>query len=112
MRRAVKLAALVFLAAAGVAQAQAPAAERGKLLYETHCIACHSTQVHWRDQRLVKTWDGLLVQVARWQGNMVLRWNRDDIYAVAEHLNRLYYHFTPTRGQVASRSSAEAGKGL
>jgi cytochrome c len=29
---------------------------RGQLLYETHCIACHSTQVHWRDQHVVRDW--------------------------------------------------------
>jgi mono/diheme cytochrome c family protein len=23
---------------------------RGERLYTTHCIACHSTQMHWRDK--------------------------------------------------------------
>lgn len=28
-------------------------AVRGELLYATHCIACHSDKVHWRDKKLV-----------------------------------------------------------
>src|ERR1700757_114536 len=39
----------------------------GALLYETHCIACHTTQVHWRDQRLATDWTTLSAQVRRWQ---------------------------------------------
>ena len=44
--------ALLFLAAAVTANAQTrDGISRGELLYTTHCIACHSTQVHWRDKR-------------------------------------------------------------
>lgn len=66
---------------------------RGELLYSTHCIACHTTHVHWRDQRLAKDWNSLAGQVRRWQGNTGLRWNDEDIAAVTRYLNTLYYHF-------------------
>jgi mono/diheme cytochrome c family protein len=66
---------------------------RGELLYSTHCIACHTTHVHWRDQRLATDWAGLKKQVNRWQNNAGLRWNNEDIEAVSKYLNTLYYHF-------------------
>ena len=25
---------------------------RGELLYSTHCIACHTSQMHWRDKKV------------------------------------------------------------
>lgn len=85
-----------FLAAAtGILPLQAQAADpgRGELLYDTHCIACHSAQVHWRDQRLVEDWSTLTAQVRRWQSTVGLNWNDQDIAAVAEYLNKLYYRF-------------------
>jgi mono/diheme cytochrome c family protein len=67
---------------------------RGKLLYETHCISCHSTQVHWRDKRLAQDWTGLQAQVARWQSNAGLRWSGEDVTEVARYLNTRYYRFS------------------
>lgn len=32
-----------------------PTASRGELLYSTHCIACHSTQIHWREKNWLVT---------------------------------------------------------
>ena len=26
---------------------------RGELLYSTFCMSCHTTEAHWRDQRIV-----------------------------------------------------------
>jgi mono/diheme cytochrome c family protein len=68
-----------------------PPATRGQLLYETHCIACHTTQMHWRDGRIVSDWAGLLVQVRRWQATAKLNWRDEDIEAVARHLNDTVY---------------------
>ena len=61
--RRVLVLALAAAALAGPAAAQ----NRGELLYTTHCIACHSTQMHWRDQKLVTDWPSLKAQVRRWQ---------------------------------------------
>jgi cytochrome c5 len=67
------------------------AAERGQLLYETHCIACHDTQIHWRDQRRVQDWAGLLAQVRAWQARALLGWSDADVESVARHLNERIY---------------------
>ncbi|HEV2007734.1 MAG TPA: hypothetical protein VGQ88_03325 [Burkholderiales bacterium] len=52
------LAAMIAVAATAVflnaGTAYAADIDRGKLLYETHCSACHTAQAHWRDQRIVK----------------------------------------------------------
>jgi mono/diheme cytochrome c family protein len=76
---------------AGTAAA-APNVERGRMLYENTCNACHTTQPHWRSQRLVATWSDLVAQVTRWQGVAGVRWNSDDIRDVATFLNEQFYH--------------------
>lgn len=88
------------LSAAGVALAgmfapagPASAQSRGELLYTIHCIACHSTQVHWRDQRLATDWDSLKEQVRLWQGRAQLAWTDDDIVEVTRYLDRRIYRF-------------------
>ena len=67
---------------------------RGELLYSTHCIACHTAQVHWRDKKQSTDWDTLEKQVRRWQAAGMLQWSEDDINEVTRHLNDSYYHFT------------------
>lgn len=66
---------------------------RGELLYSTHCIACHSDKVHWRDKKLAKDFKSLRVEVRRWQKTAALGWSDDDISAVALYLNTLHYHY-------------------
>lgn len=83
-----------------------PDTPRGEMLYTTHCIACHTTQVHWRENRLAENWSSLNAQVRRWQSNEQLSWNDDDIRAVARYLNKLYYHF-PEDEKAASSRPAE-----
>jgi hypothetical protein len=85
--------ALCLLAACAAAAFAAPAAaqSRGELLYTTHCVACHGTQIHWRDKRLVTDWGSLLVQVRRWQSNAALGWSEEDVLQVARHLNDTIY---------------------
>ena len=68
---------------------------RGELLYTTHCIACHTEQVHWRDKKLARDWTSLRLQVRRWQGNAALGWNNADVAEVTRYLNTRYYHFQP-----------------
>ncbi len=70
---------------------------RGALLYDTHCIACHNTEVHWRDKSVVKDWSSLIGEVRRWQASTTLRWSEDDILQVAQYLDALYYHLPPPK---------------
>ncbi len=83
------LAACTVLAFGAPVRAQT----RGELLYTTHCIACHSSQIHWREKRLATDWGSLLVQVRRWQANAALGWTEDDVLQVARHLNETLYRF-------------------
>lgn len=69
-------------------------ASRGELLYSTHCIACHNTQIHWREKKLVSNWKSLLSEVQRWQETLMLEWNKDDNKEVARYLNVIYYRYT------------------
>jgi cytochrome c5 len=82
------------LALAGAAQAQAvPPPSRGQLLYETHCIECHNTQMHWRTRKQARDWDSLKAQVRRWQATANLGWTEADVTDVARHLNETIYQF-------------------
>jgi cytochrome c len=65
--------------------------ERGRLLYETYCIACHTTQAHWRDKHIVQSWADLLYQVTRMQSNAGQEWGMSEIIDVAAYLNDLFY---------------------
>lgn len=86
---------LVLAVLAGLlafAGARADAA-RGALLYDNHCIACHSTQMHWRDQRLANDWASLRALVQRWQGAAQLNWSDEELDDVTRHLNERFYRF-------------------
>lgn len=84
---------------------------RGELLYSTHCIGCHSVQMHWRDAKVATDWRSLKEQVRRWQNSSGLTWTDAEINAVARHLNTLYYHFPPdervARSPAAPRSNIQ-----
>lgn len=103
MLAACTLAAAV-MAHAGLAQGQS----RGELLYSTHCIACHTAEVHWRDKRLATDWESLRQEVRRWQANAGLGWSDDEIDDVARYLNLRHYNFpTPHRQAALLRRTNE-----
>jgi mono/diheme cytochrome c family protein len=66
---------------------------RGELLYSTHCITCHSTQMHWRDKKVATNWSILKAEVRQWQSTSGLGWSEEDVTAVARYLNVQFYHF-------------------
>jgi mono/diheme cytochrome c family protein len=112
----IKRSLLACLAAcalpAASAQPAAPSA-RGELLYSTHCIACHSREVHWRQKKLATDWASLAAQVRRWAGNSGLGWSDDEIADVARYLNAVHYRFavpsvTGSGGDAFPRSIAQA----
>lgn len=94
LRKSIPVMLLVLTGSLAAAKAQAmPDPQRGELLYSNHCIACHSTQIHWRDKKLVEDYRGLLAEVGRWQKLGGLGWSDEDISAVARYLNTLFYHY-------------------
>jgi len=71
------------------------AESRGELLYSTHCIACHTTQMHWRDKKVATDWTSLKFQVRRWQDASSLSWSESDIQEVTRYLNESIYRYPP-----------------
>lgn len=91
--RFVPFAFALALVLAAPAHAQGAAPSRGQLLYGNHCVECHTTQMHWRDQRLARDWGTLKAQVRRFQGIAGLNWSEDDVDAVTRYLNETIYRF-------------------
>lgn len=89
----------LFIAMALAASARAES--RGQLLYAAHCIACHTTQMHWRDQRVATDWTRLKAEVRRWQGTAALNWSDADIVEVARYLNESIYRYPQTADPLA-----------
>jgi mono/diheme cytochrome c family protein len=88
------LAAVAALVLASPIQAQAQAQlSRGQLLYSTHCVECHTSQMHWRDKRLASDWATLKIWVRKWQEEARLHWTEEDVEAVARYLNETIYQF-------------------
>ncbi len=94
MKIKANLAALIVLSLAG-ASALAQDAQRGKLLYETHCLACHYERIHKRDpsRSLVRTSPQLRLEVAQRAANTGQRFTLGDLDDIAEYLNRTHYKF-------------------
>ena len=88
---------LVLAAGSHAVSAQGTAVPtRGQLLYNTHCVACHDTQMHWRKSRKANNWKNLVAQVRHWQSTEKLQWTEDDITQVARYLNETIYHYPLT----------------
>lgn len=66
-------------------------AERGRLLYETHCGSCHYERVHDRLRSEIKDLAQLRDMVARWAPQTKHRFTPEDIDDVVEYLNRSHY---------------------
>ncbi len=77
-----------------------PVQSRGELLYTTHCIACHTSELHWRDNRRAFDWNSLNAQVRLWQGNTGLQWSEADIADVVGYLNDRIYHYPQGAGDL------------
>ena len=92
-----------------VAAPSAMAQSRGELLYTTHCISCHTTQMHWRDDRSASDWVTLQAQVRRWQNAVSLAWSEGDILEVSRFLNESIYHFEQPLAPISSLSLVANG---
>ena len=85
--RSIASLVLAFLAC----NAGAQDAERGRLLYETHCGGCHYERVHDRARSDIKDLSDLRETVARWAEQTKHRFGAGDIGDVVEYLNRSHY---------------------
>ena len=78
---------LAFLAC----PAHAQDADRGRLLYETHCGGCHYERVHDRARSDIKDLPDLRDTVERWAQQTKYRFSAEDLDDVVEYLNRSHY---------------------
>ena len=89
--------ALLAAGALGVAPAgwgaETPSFERGRALYENHCVVCHTAKVHRRVPPLPLGVDDLRYIVKLWASQQGLRWSSEDIEDVVHYLNRTHYRF-------------------
>ena len=65
--------------------------DRGRMLYQNHCVACHESRVHIREARKVKTYADLDRFARRFAGLAGVEWGDDDMVLVIEYLNRTHY---------------------
>ena len=89
------IASLLLLALALPLQAQD--LQRGKLLYETHCAACHTERLHGREKTSVKTMADLRDMVALWAKQTKRAFTLDELEDVALYLNQSHYHLQAAR---------------
>ena len=68
-------------------------AERGRQIYETHCLACHYERIHKRDpsRSLIRSFAGLRIEVASRADLTRQRFSVEDLDDIAEYLNRSHY---------------------
>ncbi len=91
MKPALGLLAALMLAL----PAQAQDVGRGKLLYETHCLACHYERIHQRDasKSLVRSFSALRIEVAN-RGLLTERkFTPEELDNIAAFLDRSHYRF-------------------
>jgi hypothetical protein len=65
--------------------------ERGRLLYENHCLGCHESVVHVREQRRVRSAPALRAEVTARAQAARLHWTAEDVDDVVRYLDRRYY---------------------
>ena len=68
-------------------------AERGRSLYENHCVACHTSKVHRREPRMTANGAQLYKIVDNWQTERGLRWSREETDDVVFYLRLTQYNF-------------------
>ena len=68
-------------------------AQRGKALYELHCLTCHYERIHSRDtsRSLIRSLPQLRTEVARRAAQTGQRFTVEDLDDIAEYLNRSHY---------------------
>ena len=85
--RQVLLTVSLILAAALV-HAQDAAA-----LVKRDCMSCHGDEVYTRDNRMVRSLDGLRQQIGRCHRVAGTDWSPDESEAVVQYLNKKFYKF-------------------
>lgn len=88
------IASVVLALPAAAAAAEAPNPERGRALYENHCVVCHTSKVHRRFPPSAIDMAALRFIVKVWVEEQKLRWSPEDIEDVVQYLNDTHYRFS------------------
>jgi mono/diheme cytochrome c family protein len=89
---------LIALMALGIAPPVAGQdMERGRKLFDTHCIACHSKALFNREKRIVHNRAELVAQVKRWQTVAGQQWTATEVDDVANYLDERFYKLSTPR---------------
>jgi mono/diheme cytochrome c family protein len=80
-------------AALPAAAAELPNLERGRALYENHCVVCHTSKVHRRFPPSAIDMEALRFIVKVWVEEQNLRWSPEDIEDIVYYLDRVHYRF-------------------
>jgi len=95
--RSRRLSLFALFAVAGMAlpsvAAEVPNAERGRALYENHCVVCHTSKVHRRFPPSAIDTEALRYIVTVWVEEQKLRWSPEDIEDVVHYVNGTYYRY-------------------
>lgn len=67
--------------------------ERGRLLYENQCQACHTRMLHTPETRKIKDLTELQYRVSAWGIHAGEDWGPEEVNDVTLYLNRSFYHF-------------------
>lgn len=74
----------------------------------THCVACHTAKVHWRNDKLATDSSSLKAQVNRWQDNTGLNWSKGLKLDLSPWPNiKAYYERVGQRAKVQETLKAE-----
>ena len=83
----------IVLLLACLKNAGAADTERGKLLYENHCMSCHESVLHIRENRRARALGEVYWQTTRWAVTERLEWRYEEVRDVAQYLNNEFYKF-------------------
>jgi len=87
-RLAIRITSLVLLLASN-----SLFADKGKILYEKSCTKCHGTDVFTRDDRGIKSLEGLRNRVKQCSLAAESKWVDEELNIVVDYLNKNYYKF-------------------
>ena len=97
-----RLSAALVAALLGSAGAGAQDLERAKLLYETHCLACHYERLHARTRTTIRSLEDLRDVVALRAPLTKHRFTLNEIEDLVQYLDRTYYRLERRSGPAPS----------
>jgi mono/diheme cytochrome c family protein len=92
-RIALAVLAVAVLVPATAWRAAAADRDRGMVLYEARCVACHATGVHTRENRKARNFEDVRDWVFRWSNFLGSDWGPAEVDDVSRYVNERYYGF-------------------